>query len=397
MAKERIGIMGGTFNPIHSGHIEMALRARDSAQLDQVLVLPSGNPPHKSGIAPAEDRWRMVCAACATQRGLTPSRVELDRDGVIYTVDTLSILRQNYPKAELYYIIGADTLMELRHWREYEKVLKLCSFLVCPRATTWTPAEISAERARFEKLGGRFQNVRMEVINVSSTDIRASLESRAVTPLLPLPVREYCNLIGLYGLTPRLPRAESWLPKLFEALSAKRFAHSLAVAYTARHLARTHGLDAAKAETAGILHDCAKCLPLKTMQALADELRVTDDPSLRETDRLLHALVGAALAKRDYGVDDPEILAAIFHHTTGAPGMSPLAMAVYLADKIEPTRPSYPELDRVRMLAEFSLEKAMIASLESTAAYVRKGGKALHPATMRTLAWLKEQEATGHP
>ena len=394
MAKERIGIMGGTFNPIHTGHIEMALRARDAAQLDQVLVIPSGNPPHKSGIAPAEDRWRMVCAACATEHGLTPSRVELDRDGVIYTVDTLSILRQNYPKAEFYYIIGSDTLMELKNWRQYEKVLTLCTFLVCPRATRYTPAELAAERARLTAQGGSFQSVRMEVMDVSSTDIRAALEDRAPTPLLPLPVREYCGLAGLYGMTPRIAQAQAWLPMLFRALTAKRFSHTLAVAYTARHLARVHDLDVQKAEIAGLLHDCAKCLPLPEMQRLADEYRVTDDPSLRETDRLLHALVGARIAQRDYSMRDPEIIAAIANHTTGAPGMSRLDMAVFLADKIEPTRASYPDLDRVRMLAEFSLEKAMIVSIERTTAYVKGRGKALHPATLRTLEWLKTLDIT---
>lgn len=391
MAKERIGIMGGTFNPIHTGHVRMALAARDAAQLDQVLVVPSGNPPHKTGIAPAEDRWRMVCAACAAERGLTPSRVELDRDGVIYTVDTLSILRENYPKAELYYIIGADTLMELRNWRQYERVLTLCTFLVCPRATKWAPAEMAAERARLEALGGRFHAVRMEVTDISSTDIRASLEGRTRTPLLPLPVREYCQLMGLYCPDSRLPRARAWMPQLFRALSMKRFAHSLAVAYTSRHLARVHGLDTELAEAAGLLHDCAKCLPLAEMQRLADEHRLTDDPSLRETDRLLHSLAGALLAERDYGLRDPEAIDAIRWHTTGRPGMSRLEMAVFLADKIEPTRPGYPELDRVRMLAELSLEKAMILSLESTAAYVRKGGKTLHPASLDTLAWFKAQ------
>ena len=389
MAKERIGIMGGTFNPIHTGHIEMALRARDAAQLDQVLVIPSGNPPHKTGIAPAEDRWRMVCAACAGARGLTPSRVELDRDGVIYTVDTLSILRQNYPKADFYYIIGSDTLMELKNWRRFETVLTLCTFLICPRATGYTPAEIAAERARLEALGGKFQNVKMEVINVSSTDIRASLEDKSPTPLLPLPVREYCGLVGLYGMRPRVPQAQAWLPLLFRSLTAKRFSHTLAVAYTARHLAHAHGLDAEKAEIAGLLHDCAKCMPLPEMQRIADENRVTDDPGLRETDRLLHALVGAYIAQRDYGMRDPDVISAIANHTTGKPGMSRLDMAVFLADKIEPTRASYPDLDRVRMLAEFSLEKAMIVSIERTTAYVKGGGKTLHPATLETLEWLK--------
>lgn len=393
MPKERIGIMGGTFNPIHAAHIEMALRARESAQLDQVLVLPSGNPPHKTGIVPAEDRWRMVCAACATQRGLTPSRVELNREGVIYTVDTLSILRESYPRAELYYIIGSDTLMELRNWRQYEKVLTMCTFLVCPRATAYSPAELAAERARLTAMGGSFMNVRMDVMNVSSTDIRESLESRAATPLLPLPVREYCNLVGLYGLEARIPEARAWLPALFRALTNKRFAHSLAVAYTARHLARAHGLDARQAEIAGLLHDCAKCLPIRDMQRIADANRVTDDPTMRETDRLLHALVGVCVARDEYGMDDPEVLSAIANHTTGAPGMAQLDMTVFLADKIEPTRPSYPELDRVRMLAEFSLEKAVIASIESTVNYVKKGGKSVHPASLRTLEWLKATQA----
>ena len=97
MAKERIGIMGGTFNPIHTGHIRMALAAKEQAGLDRVLVVPTGNPPHKQHIAPAEDRWKMVCAACAQEEALTPSRIELDREGVIYTVDTLTLLREEYP------------------------------------------------------------------------------------------------------------------------------------------------------------------------------------------------------------------------------------------------------------------------------------------------------------
>lgn len=132
MAKERIGILGGTFDPIHEGHIHMALSAMQGAHLDRVLVLPTGNPPHKIGITPAEDRWRMVCCACALHDGLTPCRAEIDREGVIYTVDTLSILHQDYPKAELFYLIGTDTLMELHTWRNFEQVLSLCTFVICP-------------------------------------------------------------------------------------------------------------------------------------------------------------------------------------------------------------------------------------------------------------------------
>ena len=98
--------------------------------------------------------------------------------------------------------------------------------------------------------------------------------------------------------------------------------------------------------------------------------------------------MGAHLAKAEYGVEDPGILEAIRCHTTGQPGMTPMDMAVYLADKIEPTRASYPLLEKVRMLAQLSLPRAMIASMEGTSKYVRKGGKALHPDTLLTLGWL---------
>jgi len=389
MSKERIGIMGGTFNPIHSGHIRMALAARDAAALDQVLVLPSGVPPHKQGIAPAEDRWRMVCAACAQESALTPCRMELDREGTTYTVDTLSILHEKYPRAEFFYIIGTDSLMELHTWRRIDDLLGLCTFLVCPRVCAHSPEAQRQQLAQLIERGGKFQMLDMDVITVASTDIRAALQDGSSTPLLPVPVREYCAVKGLYGMPARISDAEQWMAMLFRDLTVKRFAHTLAVADTARHLAQVHHLDALKAEIAGLLHDCAKCLPQKDMQALARDKQLTEDESLLESSALLHSVTGAYLAQHQYGVSDPEIIQAIAAHTTGRPGMTKLDMAVYLADKIEPTRQSYPLLDMVRVMARLSLERAMTASMEGTANYVRKGGKPLHPMTLDTLRWLK--------
>ena len=390
MARERIGIMGGTFDPIHQGHIRMAQCALESLELDRVLMLPSGNPPHKPDITPAEDRYRMVCAACAGLAGLEPSREEVDRTGVIYTVDTLSILHEKYPKAELFYIIGADTLMELQKWRTYEKVLPLCTFLVCPRSWNYTPQQLTEERKRLTAMGGRFIMLDMDVIDVSSTELRQAIRTGESTPLLPVQVREYAQAAGLYGTENRLPEGPRWLGMLFEALSVKRFAHTLAVADTARRLALLHQLDPRKAEIAGLLHDCAKCLPLKEMQRIARDNQLTEDESILESGALLHSVVGAYLACTKYGCDDAEVLQAILSHTTGKPGMTPLDMAVWLADTIEPTRAPYPLLDKTRMLAGLSLEKAMITSLEGTMQHVRKKGDAVHPATVETLAWLKE-------
>ena len=388
MAKERIGIMGGTFDPIHQGHIHMAQCALAQLRLDRVLMLPSGNPPHKPDITPAEDRYRMVYAACAGLPGLEPCREEIDRAGVIYTVDTLSILHEKYPKAELFYIIGADTLMELHKWRQFETVLTLCTFLVCPRSTRYTPQELTAERKRLTSLGGRFTLLDMAVLDISSTEARQAIRAGEAMPLLPVQVRQYAASAGLYGAAQRLPQGAQWLDRLYHALSPKRFSHTLAVADTARRLALLHGLDAVKAEAAGLLHDCAKCLPLKEMQRIARENELTGDERILESGALLHSVAGAFIARTEYGMEDPEILAAILSHTTGRPGMSRLDMAVWLADTIEPTREPYPLLDKVRMLAGLSLEKAMIASLEGTLAHVRKKGDAVHPATLQTLEWL---------
>lgn len=389
MARERIGIMGGTLNPIHQGHIAMAKAARQCAGLDRVLILPAGAPPHKTNIAPAEDRWRMVCAAVAQEEGLEPCRMELDRAGTTYTVDTLSSLKATYPKADLFYIIGADTLMELQHWRSYEQVLRLCTFLVCPRAWNYTPEQLNAERRRLIGLGGTFQSIDMEIVAASSSQLREDLAAGVPTPLLPVPVREYCGVRGLYGMQQRIPQAEEWLEKLFGALSRKRFAHTLAVAHTARSLARIHHVDVYQAEIAGLLHDCAKCLPLKEMQRIALEHALTGDAEIYASGNLLHSIAGAYLAAEQYGVEDPEILRAIACHTTGKVDMTPLDMVVYLADKIEPTRAAYPLLDKVRMMAPLSLEKALLTSMDGTVSHVQHGGKKVHPQTLKTLAWLK--------
>ncbi len=442
MAKERIGIMGGTFNPIHQGHIDMARAAAAQEKLDHVLFLPTGNPPHKrEGVADAEDRFRMMAAAVAPEPLFVPSRLEIDRTGTTYTIDTLTLLKEKYPKAQLYYIIGADTLLELCHWREYQQVLQLCTFLVCPRRDSASPEALAAEQERLTALGGSFIWVDMPAVDVSSTEVRQTLARRWIPELLPPAVVAYIRAAGLYGIRTALPLGRQWLDQLWQALSLKRFAHSLCVAYTARYLACIHELDPVQAECAGLLHDCAKCLPLEEMQRIChahaltqdasllasgnllhalvgahlageryqdcakclplEEMQrichahaLTQDASLLASGNLLHALVGAHLAGERYQISDPDVLRAIACHTTGKVGMSPLDMVVYLADKIEPSRAPYPGLDQVRTEASHSLPCAMLLSLEGTARHVRKGGKPLHPATQAVMDWLRAQSQT---
>ncbi len=389
MSKQRIGILGGTFDPVHNGHLCIVLSVLDSGYFDRLLVLPSGQPPHKSCGAPAEDRWKMVVAACASDERLTPCRLEIDRSGRIYTYDTLTELIRQFPEAELFYVIGADTLMQLRSWYRAEEVLPLCTFLVCPRQDGLKPEEYASELRRLVSMGGRFRSVAMNPVPVSSTAVRTALASGKIPEDLPVPVQEYCRCKGLYGLSGRLDGIDTWIDQLFAALKPGRFAHSLSVALTASKLAAIHGVDPLRAEQAGLLHDCAKYYSMKEMRRIAAEHALTDDPAFLESGALLHSLVGAQVAQDKYGMNDPAVLEAIRYHNTGCAGMSRLAMCVCLADSIEPLRRSYPSLDKVRALSEKSLERALLLSLEVTARYVVSRGKYLHPRTKNTIRWLR--------
>ena len=390
MAKrERIGILGGTFDPVHRGHIRLALSALDACALDRLLVVPAGNPPHKTCLADAEDRWKMVVSACACDKRLVPSRLEIDRPGISCTADTLSALRSEYPKADLFFVVGEDALAHLHHWPRLGEILRLCTFAVCPRPDAPDSRFFSSETSLLSAMGGRFVTVPSDPLPASSSEIRLSLSAGKDPEVLDVSVYEYCRCKGLYGMDGKLEHIGPWMDRLFSALNAGRFAHSLSVAYTAVRLAGLHGADPLRAEQAGLLHDCAKCLPAPEMRGIAEKNALTDDESILSSGALLHSQVGAWVAEHEYGMRDPEVLEAIACHNTGLPGMSRLSMCVCLADSIEPLRKSYPLLDEVRALAEQSLERALLRSLEGTADYVLSRGKFLHPRTQDTIRWLK--------
>lgn len=391
MGKNRIGILGGSFDPIHYGHIAMAKAVLDMGYVDKVLVVPCADHPGKRSVASAVERWQMVCIACACDQRLEPLKVELDRPGPSYMADTLDILHRENPGAELFLIVGTDTLLTMEHWERLQEVLKLCTLLVCPRAVEVKPSAINLIRKRLKAAGAGMTTVAMEPVGISSTQLRKTLCQGTTSRMLPVSVKEYCILKGLYGTSPRLGDVSRWLDQLFQTLNYHRFSHTLGVAYTARQLAIRHGIDPVKAEQAGLLHDCAKCMPLKEMQQIAKTYSLTTDPEQLSSGALLHSLTGAWIACNRYGMADPEVLNAVSYHNTGHPGMTRLEMVVYLADAIEPGRNSYPVLDRVRLLSQLSLERALLMEMEATAEYVLSSGKHLHSLTVSTIEWLKKR------
>jgi nicotinate-nucleotide adenylyltransferase len=135
----RLGLFGGTFNPVHYGHITMARRVRQALDFDRILFIPTGDPPHKSSqdLASAKDRYEMVRLAIASESDLAISDIELRRTGKSYTIDTVRLLREEYgPQTDLFFLIGLDAFLEFPSWRESDALLGLCSFVVMNRPGT---------------------------------------------------------------------------------------------------------------------------------------------------------------------------------------------------------------------------------------------------------------------
>jgi nicotinate-nucleotide adenylyltransferase len=387
---ERIGLMGGSFNPIHLMHVAAARMAMEEAALDRVLFLPTGNPPHKrEGLAPAKQRLDMVRLALAQETGFFPSDIEMNRSGTVYTVDTLLMLREQLPQAEFFYIIGEDTLYDLINWREPERVFQLCRFLVCYRPGTGDSTDAKTVREELKRRGAQFAFLRTAVGDMSSTVIRARLAEGKEPEGLHPAVMEYIRAAGLYGVKESPAGFATHLDRLMNSMSVQRMAHTLCVAYAARHLAALHGEDMEKAAAAGLLHDCAKGMDQTAMQEYVRKHGLNVERAILASGALLHAMVGAHMARHTYGVEDEQVLSAIACHTLGKVPMSRLDMIVYLADKIEPGREEYLGLYELRRLAESDLAAAVLLSLQQTASYVKDRGKTLHPASSQTIDWLR--------
>ena len=199
----RIGIFGGTFNPIHTGHLMLVEEALRSGGLDRILLVPSGESYLKdqSQIASREDRLAMAQLAAGSILGpVEVSEVETRREGPSYTADTLRELRAEYPEDELTLMIGADSLLELSRWREPEVILGLASLMVFTRGgQDGAELERAAEALRRER-GARIRLMEAFTLTLSSSQIRGLIrEGHAFGPLVTAPVRDYIMSKGLYG------------------------------------------------------------------------------------------------------------------------------------------------------------------------------------------------------
>lgn len=195
--------MGGTFDPIHNGHLVCAEEARWQFALDEVVFVPAGQPWQKRDVSLAEDRFMLTVLATAPNKHFSVSRIEIDRGGPTYALDTLTALRSFYrDRAEIFFITGADAVLQILTWKDPGAVLAEANFIAATRP------EFDLGGLDLERFGGRVSAMQIPALAISSTDIRRRVsERRPIRYLVPREVAYYIEERGLYRRDP--PRSQT--------------------------------------------------------------------------------------------------------------------------------------------------------------------------------------------
>lgn len=192
------GIMGGTFDPVHNGHLAAARQLRDVASLDEVWLMPNATPPHRTAapVASADDRLRMVRLAVGSQPGLQPSALEVDRGGVSYTIDTVAELARAFPERPFAILLGSDAALQIRSWHDAGALLDAARFVIFNRPET-TLAPQTLHELGFDPV--RTQIVHLDTPAIAAHQIRDRLARGApIDDLVPAAVADYVRTHHLY-------------------------------------------------------------------------------------------------------------------------------------------------------------------------------------------------------
>jgi len=201
MKIKKIGVMGGTFNPIHIGHLMIAEQSRKKFELDKVIFVPTGSPPHKDErkLAKALDRYIMTILATSDNNNFMVSDIETNRNGTSYTVDTLELLSKKYNDSELFFITGADSILDIENWKDTNKLLNKCTFIAATRPGYNVGNVMDQIRKLEEKYNKKISYLTIAPVDISSTQIRKRIfEGQTIKYMTPDPVINYIYNKKLY-------------------------------------------------------------------------------------------------------------------------------------------------------------------------------------------------------
>ncbi len=393
----KIGIYGGTFNPIHLGHMAAAKFAAEYLKLDKLYLVPAGTPPHK---ALAEDEAghlhrlemvRLAAEALGLPGVVEAADWELNRKGKSYTWETVEAAHKRFPKDQLYLLMGTDMFLTFQHWKHPERIAKRCTLCAFGRTQADTQEVLAPQRDYLaETFSARVVTMVLpHLVEISSTQLRQLLQRGEGLAYLDRRVYGYILREGLYGVKQDLRQLslEDLRCAALSMLTYSRVPHVLGTEETAAKLAQRWGADEEEARRAALLHDCTKKESREQQLALCRQYHIDiEKPEKLET-KLFHAITGAAVAEHVFGLS-PAAVSAIRWHTTGKADMTLLEKIIYLADYIEPTR-DFCDLTELRRLAYEDLDRAMLLGFTMAVDDLRKKGMVVHPDSVRARDYLK--------
>ncbi len=353
-----IGVLGGTFNPVHKGHIHLAETAVKLASLDKLLIIPTSKPSHKKpqDLLDFHHRINMCNLAFSHIDVAEVSHIEKG-DSYSYTSVTLHRLKAEYPKDKLFLIVGSDMFLTLDSWFNINEILSLAEIKCLARHDEDIEA-LAIYKEKLEAIGGKAEILCDEIVDVSSTFIKEDL--KAHSDRLPPKVVEYIMQNDLYGcrdydyseITQAVyDKAESMLGK-------KRFNHSKAVAKEAKKLALLYNCPSDLANLAGLAHDICKEISYEEMLELIGKSDIIWGEEVLNTNEVLHGIAGAEFLFYNMGVYNLDVLNAVRYHTIGRKAMSTLEKLIYVADLISEDR-KYDDLETMRNHGYTSLDDGM--------------------------------------
>ena len=393
----RIGIFGGTFNPPHRGHLLAAREQKRLLGLDEVILIPALIPPHKQIADNSPDpeyRLAMTEALVQNDPALTVSDIELRRVGPSYTADTLAAIHAQRPDDELFLLMGTDMFLSFHTWSRPQVICRYATICLAIRETPSEEeeAQILAQTQMLrQSFGARVERIDNKYEEMSSTLIRRMLQFDCAESYLTDEVLSIIRENRLYGTD--LPMKNLPFDVLCERSLAlhkeKRRAHVLGCSETAKGLAERWGADPVLAARAGILHDITKALDKPAHLALCKKYGTVLRGFEIENEKLLHSKSGAAVAGGVFG-ECPEVVSAIYWHTTGKANMTLLEKIVYMADYMEPNR-EFEGVEELRALAWTDLDRAMLRAFEISVQMLEQRGRRVDEHSRQALEFMQKQ------
>jgi nicotinate-nucleotide adenylyltransferase len=388
----RIGIFGGTFDPIHTGHLAIIQAVADSGCLDQIIVIPNAIPPHKSlsQISMATYRYEMVRIALAETSFTIPvslSDIELFRKGKSYTLDTILELKSGYsPEDRFVLVYGSDVIYDIEDWHMPKQIMKECELFFAERPGFGGEKFQNKIKDLIDRYSARIAVFQADYIDISSTELRDMLlidDKSADEYILPA-LHDWISKNRIYSDQPYfsriLPETIAILHEyeriLQKMIGRNRLIHSLNTMREAVKLAFLYHGNIQKCAIAGLIHDCAKSMPENSGNVQFCNNIYGEQPN--SFSDILHSYQGRQVAIDCFSIDDPDILNAIYFHTTARAESSLLEKIVFVADKIEPGR-TFPGIEEIRIIAYTNLEEGMLSCLYDIIELLKRCGKTPHP------------------